>query len=207
VKFVCEFCGAEFTRKLGRLRSLHCSKTCRARARRTAPEPAPVEGARWIALNRGFALVDAGRFEELNAFVWSVSGRDGKHVARGDGAHRTMSLHHAVLGIPSHVHIDHKNGNGFDNREHNLRVTDNSLNHANMGKGKMRATSKYKGVHWRKDRGRWSSEIKVKYQRIKLGCYATEEEAARAYDAAATQHFGEFARLNFSPGVLHEHAS
>lgn len=202
MKFTCEFCGAEFVRKPSAVKSMHCSKTCRARSRRTEPEPPPVEGARWIALNRGFALVDADRFEELNAFVWSASGRDGNYAIRGDGSgHGTISLHHAVLDIPNHVHIDHKNGNSLDCRKDNLRVADNSLNHANIGKMKRRraATSKYKGVHWRKDRNRWSAEIKVKFQHIKLGCYATELEAARAYDAAALQHFGEFARLNFSP--------
>jgi hypothetical protein len=148
-------------------------------------------------LNRGFALVDADRFEELNAFVWSVSGRDGKHVARGGDGGKTVWLHHVVLGVPSRVHVDHKDGNGFDNRKSNLRVADNSLNHANIGKMKKTTTSKYKGAHFRKDRNRWSAEIKVKGQNYKLGCYATEREAALAYDAAAVKHFGEFARPNF----------
>ena len=211
MKLTCETCGVEFKRKPYRVRSPHCGKTCRARSRRTEPEPPPVDGARWIALNRGFALVDADRFDELNAFVWSVSGRDGKHVARGDrsGKRGTTWLHHAVMGVPSHVHIDHKNGNGFDNRSGNLRVADNSLNHANIGKMKRKreATSRYKGVHWRKDRNRWSSEIKVRDRHIKLGCYATELEAARAYDAAALQHFGEFARPNFPSTLTETHPS
>lgn len=203
MRFICEFCGDVFIRKPSAVRSMHCGKTCRARARRTEPEPAPIAGARWIALNRGFTLVDADRFDELNAFVWSVSGRDGKHVARGDGG-RTLWLHHAVLGISTCVHVDHKDGNGLDNRENNLRIANNSLNHANIGKMKRKreATSKYKGVHWRKDRKRWSAEIKVRDQHIKLGCYATEHEAALAYDAAALQHFGEFARPNFHTETL-----
>jgi AP2 domain len=196
VKLVCEFCSITFTRKPSRVVSAHCGKTCRARARRTESEPPPVEGARWIALNRGFALVDADRFEELNAFVWSVSGRDGKHVARGDG-YKTLWLHHVVLDIPSHVHIDHKNRNGFDCRKSNLRVADNSLNHANTDKMKKATSSKFKGVHWRKGRGKWSAEIKVRYRKIKLGCYVDEREAALAYDRAALQHFGEFAKTNF----------
>jgi hypothetical protein len=168
-----------------------------ARARRTEPEPPPVDGARWIALNRGFALVDADRFDELNAHVWSRSGRDGMHAARGNPRGGTISLHHAVLGVPSHIHIDHKNGNGLDCREKNLRLADNSLNHANIGKMRGAYTSRHKGVHWRKDRRRWSAEINVNYRSIKLGCYETEHEAAAAYDAAAIAHFGEFAKTNF----------
>jgi hypothetical protein len=197
VRFVCEYCGKAFTRKPGRVSTLHCGKSCRARARRTQPEPPPVEGARWIALNRGFALVDADRFEELNAFVWSVYGRKDNYASRCV-ERRALNLHHAVLSeVPSYVQIDHINRNGLDCRRSNLRVADNSTNYANVDKMVGKFSSKYKGVHWRKDRNRWAAEIRVQYKTIKLGCYETEVEAAVAYDAAAIHYFGEFAKTNF----------
>lgn len=55
-------------------------------------------------------------------------------------------------------------------------------------------TSRFKGVCWHKNRFR--SYITVDKKQIGLGRYIEEIEAARAYNAAASIYFGEFAKLN-----------
>lgn len=47
------------------------------------------------------------------------------------------------------------------------------------------------------DMAAWVARISVDYRRIYLGYFTSAEEAARAYDTAAQQYFGEFAKLNF----------
>jgi hypothetical protein len=215
MNLTCDKCGKPFTRRPSGVKEVnYCSRKCayqsktdKARARRTESEPLPITGARWLALNRGFALVDADRFDELNAFVWSRAGRDGMHAVRrkmvaesardDEGPMETVFLHHAVLGVPSHVHIDHKDGNGLDCRKQNLRLADNSLNHANIGKMRGVYTSRYKGVYRDNRRKRWAAQIRIREYRTTIGRYETECEAAVAYDAAALFHFGEFAKTNF----------
>jgi hypothetical protein len=45
--------------------------------------------------------------------------------------------------------------------------------------------------------GRWIARIFLEGRQRSLGCYDTAEEAARAYDAAAREAWGEFAFANF----------
>ncbi len=57
-------------------------------------------------------------------------------------------------------------------------------------------TSGYKGVYWEKQLKKWRARIKVNYQGVHLGVFSDKEEAAKAYNAAALEYFGEFAKLN-----------
>lgn len=98
--------------------------------------------------------------------------------------------------------IDHKNGIKSDNRIDNLREATHAQNNANFA-SKMGKHSIYRGVTKGARCVRFSASIRDPNEgrRIRLGSFLTQEEAARAYDAAAHRIYGEFARLNF-PAAL-----
>ena len=110
-------------------------------------------------------------------------------------AGRKVSLHRFLC--PQWPVIDHKDHNGLNNRRSNLREANGSQNLANVKKYR-RGSSQYKGVHWSKKEQVWISQITPRGKRKLLGRFTSELEAAKAYDAAATVEFGEFASLNFS---------
>lgn len=60
-------------------------------------------------------------------------------------------------------------------------------------------TSKYRGVSIRAN-GSWKAQIGYKGDRIHLGYFILEIDAARAYDCKAKELFGEYANLNFPEG-------
>lgn len=94
--------------------------------------------------------------------------------------------------------IDHIDGNPSNNKISNLRAATRSQNQHNQ-KAVRGGTSKYKGVSQRES-GAWRAMIRVDRQLVRLGQYQSEEDAARAYDRAAVEYFGCFARPNFPVG-------
>lgn len=110
-----------------------------------------------------------------------------------------VPLHRYLMGMPDKkFDIDHINGIKEDNRKCNLRVATRSQNIANSKKS--RGTSKYKGVSFCKQTGKWRSSIEYrlngKRKSIHIGRYSDEAEAALKYNEMAIKIFKTFARLN-----------
>jgi len=114
----------------------------------------------------------------------------------------TIPMHRVILSrmvgceLLRTEHCDHISGNGLDNRRENLRICTNAENSRNR-KSQRGSSSQYKGASWRKDSEKWQSNIQVDGKTLYLGCFTSEVQAAKAYDAAALKHFGRFAKTNF----------
>jgi hypothetical protein len=171
---------------------------------------------REIPLHGGFvALVSPEDFERASAHRWHVKrklSQPGKlyvqrtiRLGSGRDARKTAeTLHRFIMGAAPGVMVDHRNGDGLDNQRHNLRLADNAQNQRNIRFSKRQKRGQWKGVAWNNNAGRWQAQICAgdvkpngKRRRLYLGLFDDPADAARAYDAAARLHFGEWAALNF----------
>lgn len=158
-----------------------------------------------IQLTQGqVALVDDEDYEELNKYKWQAHKHRNTWYAtrtiRRKADPAAFQMHRQILGLVKGdgVEVDHIDGNGLNNTKQNLRIATNAENARNAGIG-IRNTSGYKGVIFEKGPKKWRARIMVDSVPINLGLFTVIEDAARAYDKAATKYFKEFARLNF-PG-------
>ena len=149
--------------------------------------------------NGGFTLVDDEDFEWASQFKWRkhAEGYVCFGIRKRPEKYKLVLLHRMVNKTPDGMVTDHINGNPLDNRRQNLRNATSSQNSQNSCKYNSGTTSQFKGVCFRKDRGTWLAEITINGRRIKIGTFRDEIKAALAYDNAAINNFGEFARLNF----------
>jgi hypothetical protein len=158
-----------------------------------------------IPLSQGkVALVDDEDYEWLSQWKWCASFNGCTwYAVRKDcsGPRRRMvKMHRLIMGEPMGIQVDHINGDGWNNQRKNLRLDPNSQNQHNRRKNR-RGSSLFKGVSWRKGCRRWWAYIVHLGVKKHLGYFDSEEVAARAYDKAAKELFGEFARLNFPDDV------
>ena len=113
----------------------------------------------------------------------------------------TKSIHRLVaeafiLNLTNLPCVDHKDRNCLNNHLSNLRWCTQKENQRNRSKNK-NGTSMYKGVCFNKRSNKWLAQIQHNRQKIHLGYFNDEAEAARAYDRKASELFREFAVLNF----------
>jgi hypothetical protein len=129
---------------------------------------------------------------------WRVNNVRGEYYLHNQVLERMLGIDE----VPKGFLADHINRDKLDNRRENLRMATRSDNEANKRKrrtqGSKAPSSHWKGVTKINDGRRkcWRSMITVEKKQINLGTFYEEKEAAKAYNVAAEEHYGEFALLN-----------
>jgi hypothetical protein len=148
-------------------------------------------------------LLDDEDHEVLSAYRWFA--RPGRHTCyamrkrRVGGKDIVVLMHRQIMAAPAGLVVDHIDGNGLNNQRSNLRLCTSAENIRNQPKRRV-TPSRYKGVFVCGTTGRWFVKILAHNRQIFLGRFASEHAAARAYNEAAQQFFGEFANLNVIDG-------
>ncbi|MFA7202531.1 MAG: dUTP diphosphatase [Candidatus Caldatribacteriota bacterium] len=146
-------------------------------------------------------IIDTDIIEYISQYKWYLANTN--YVVsdyKEDGVRKQMALHRAVMYIKDNFKdyntcIDHKDSNTLNNTFSNLRKCSVSQNMMNSKKQKW-GSSKFKGVFWNNHAKKWQAQIMIDSKLIILGRTNDEIEAAKLYNIAALQYFGEFANLN-----------
>jgi hypothetical protein len=156
---------------------------------------------RMIKLTKGyFAIVDPEDYQDLIKYSWRAAVQpDGQvyaaaYIGGGRKNGKQVYMHQMILGFPGSK-VDHRNGNGLNNRRYNLRTATDSQNQMNKRIGRNN-TSGFKGVSFQKSARKFKAYIRKEGKLHHLGLFMTAEEAAAAYNRKALELFGEFASLN-----------
>ena len=154
-----------------------------------------------ISLTQGFVtFVDDEDFERFGYFKWYARVyKNGTVYAARRIKGKWISLHKAITGTGPRELIDHRDGNSLNNQRANLRRATVAQN---MFNSKPRLGRTYKGVYLVKGHRYkfrcWRAQIRQAGLSVHVGYFATEVEAAKAYDEAIKKIRGDFARLNFA---------
>lgn len=168
---------------------------------RRAAQVAVLEGCAMLYVGHGqYARCDWEDWPLVRGYWWRLTAATGRtRYAQAWDSHDTttrsrITMHGLIMRPPGGQHVDHIDGDGLNNSRSNLRlvtVQQNAMNQHEHG-----GSSRFKGVSFERESGLWRSYITKDGKRTYLGRFGREIEAAKAYNAAAQENFGEYAKLN-----------
>lgn len=137
------------------------------------------------------ALVSDEHYDYLSKFNWHYhkqltrySGYARRNIPLLTGRQSTIFIHQVIIQrlgliVPYNYEIDHKDRDGLNNQNDNLRVISRTISMFNM---KLRTdnSSGYRGVCFDVRHYKWKAYIKLSKERINLGTFETRLEAIEA---------------------------
>jgi hypothetical protein len=155
-----------------------------------------------IKISKGMeVIVDDDDYDALSKYKWfySTTGYAARTVylgrENGKEIKKNVKMHREILSAAPSSIVDHIDGNPLNNTRSNLRIATPAENVRNKRKNGTKKT-KYKGVYLRPENGTWRVKIEKNGKQYNIGHFSSEREAAIAYNKAALEMFGEFAKLN-----------
>lgn len=188
--------------RLGQLTCVPPDGTCRSfrpRKKRAGGRPRRMptgDDVCFIALTQDkFGILEARDFRRLKKYKWCVCRCNRKYYIRRNERGKSVWMHREIMRPPAGMVVDHINANGLNNCRSNMRVCTPLENGHNSGPSGR--SSRFKGVSYDDLFHRWDAAICLDRRMVPIGSFATEVEAARAYDRVARRMQGKFAWLNF----------
>ena len=114
---------------------------------------------------------------------------DGKYYK----AHRLAFLFMTGKWPPRKKDVDHKDGDGFNNKWSNLRPATRGQNNHNRHCIAVNNKSGKTGVSWSKQNKKWLARVTVEGEITHLGHYSKLKEAVAARRAGELKYFGKYA--------------
>jgi hypothetical protein len=176
------------------------------------PYPDPEQPGVWRVPLKSYLAHREVLIDEVDLPI--VQGRNWNWTERSDDSGRTEGtvilattgrqapLHRMIAGVSDpKIRVSFVNGDALDCRRSNLAVRTLAETAQASRKMETRAgkecTSRFKGVTWHADRGKWAAQIRKDEVHRSIGRFDDEEAAAQAYDDCARVWFGEHAFVNF----------
>ena len=97
--------------------------------------------------------------------------------------------------------VDHVDLNQQNNCISNLRWCSKSASQMNTGK-RQSCSSMSKGVFFEKRNQKWRAVVRQDLERMNIGYFASELDAAIAYNEHAERRFGAFATIYFNYTII-----
>lgn len=141
-------------------------------------------------------MVSDHRYAELSQWRWAAVERHGVFYAqRCTTRTKRLYMHRFILELTNPRTLsDHRDGNGLNNQDHNLRIATPAQNNRNS-RMMSNNTSGVRGVSWDKRRQDWHAYVNVNGRRKHLGHFTNLADAKQARVVAELKYHGNFSAL------------